>query len=126
MGRRKRWYDPDAELSVRVIPQSDRNESFNSARWRHPRVAPRLGECLLYPLTDGPGLGLLVFLPPMLWVLSLPIFDVIAVIQPLTKGDWALGTSGRAGDDPHALQFLDDLWVCAFVPRTRSGFECHG
>jgi len=91
MGRRKRWYDPDAELSVRVIPQSDRNESFNNARWRHPRIAPRLGECLLYPLADGPGLGLLVFLPPMLWVLSLPIFDVIAVIQPLTKGDWALG-----------------------------------
>jgi hypothetical protein len=91
MGRRKRWYDPDAELSVRVIPQSDRNESFNNARWRHPRVAPRLGECLLYPLNDGPGLGLLVFLPPILWMLSLPIFDVISVIQPLTKGDWALG-----------------------------------
>jgi hypothetical protein len=27
----------------------------------------------------------------VLWVLSLPIFDVIAVLQPLTKGDWALG-----------------------------------
>jgi hypothetical protein len=91
MGRHKRWYDPDAELSVRVIPQADRNEPFNSTRWRHPRVAPRLGECLLYPLTDGPGLGLLVFLPPMLWVLSLPIFDVIAMIQPFTKGDWTLG-----------------------------------
>lgn len=91
MGRRKRWYDPEADLTVRVIPQADRNDSFNSARWRHPRVAPRLGECLLYPLTDGPGLGLLIFLPPMLWILSLPIFDVIAVIQPLTKGDWALG-----------------------------------
>src|SRR5262249_12469990 len=38
-----------------------------------------------------PGLGLLVFLPPMLWVLSLPIFDVISVLQPMTKGDWALG-----------------------------------
>jgi hypothetical protein len=91
MGRHKRWYNPDLELSVRVISQSDRNESFNSTRWRHPRVAPRLGECLLYPLTDGPGLGLLVCLPPMLWVLSLPIFDVVAVMQPLTKGDWALG-----------------------------------
>jgi hypothetical protein len=91
MGTRKRWYDPDAELSVRVIPQDDRNQSFNSARWRHPRVAPRLGECLLYPLTDGPGLGLLIILPPILFMLSLPIFDVIAVIQPLTKGDWALG-----------------------------------
>jgi hypothetical protein len=34
---------------------------------------------------------LLVFFPPILWVLSLPIFDVIAVLQPLTKSDWALG-----------------------------------
>ena len=54
-------------------------------------MSPSLGECLLYPLTDGPGLGLLVFLPPFLWLLSLPIFDVISVLQPLTKGDWALG-----------------------------------
>ncbi len=48
-------------------------------------------ECLAYPLSDGPGLGLLVFLPPMLWVLSLPVFDVISVLQPMTKADWALG-----------------------------------
>ncbi len=48
-------------------------------------------ECLVYPLRDGPGLGLLVFLPPMLWILSLPVFDVISVLQPMTKGDWALG-----------------------------------
>jgi hypothetical protein len=27
----------------------------------------------------------------MLWVLSLPVFDVISVLQPMTKGDWALG-----------------------------------
>jgi hypothetical protein len=52
---------------------------------------PRLSECLLYPLTDGPGVGLLVFFPPFLWVLSLLVFDVIAVLKPFTKGDWALG-----------------------------------
>ena len=56
-----------------------------------PRVSPSLMECLVYPLRDGPGLGLLVFLPPMLWILSLPVFDVISVLQPMTKGDWALG-----------------------------------
>ena len=39
----------------------------------------------------GPGWGLLVLLPPVLWFLSLPIFDIIAVMQPLTKSDWALG-----------------------------------
>jgi hypothetical protein len=42
-------------------------------------------------VTDGPGLGLLVLFPPALWVLSLPIFDFIAVIEPVTKSDWALG-----------------------------------
>jgi hypothetical protein len=90
MARRKRWYSPDAALAVRVIARPVQ-ESLNPLRWRHARVAPSLGECLLYPLTDGPGLALLLFLPPVLWVLSLPIFDIIAVLQPLTKSDWALG-----------------------------------
>ena len=91
MDRPKRWYDAEAALSVRVVTRSDRDEPFSAMRWRHKRVAPSLGECLLYPLADGPGLGLLVFFPPILWLLSLPIFDIIAVLQPLTKGDWKLG-----------------------------------
>jgi hypothetical protein len=91
MARRKRWYNPEADLDVRVIPQADRDGPINLLRWRHPRIPPSLGECLIYPLKDGPGLGLLVFLPPLLWLLSLPIFDIIAVLQPLTKSDWALG-----------------------------------
>ena len=74
-----------------MIPRSDRDESFTLSRWRHPRVEPTLGECLLYPLNDGPGLGLLVLLPPILWLLSLPIFDIIAVLEPLTK------RTGRSG-----------------------------
>jgi hypothetical protein len=90
MARPKRWYDADAAVSVRVVAQHDRDETYCSMRWRHPRVAPTLGECLLYPVKDGPGIGLLVFFPPLLWLLSLPIFDVIAVLQPL-KHDWALG-----------------------------------
>jgi hypothetical protein len=52
---------------------------------------PGLGECMLYPLQDGPGLGLLILFPPLLWGLSLPIFDVISVLEPVTKGNWALG-----------------------------------
>jgi hypothetical protein len=91
MGRLKRWYDPEAAVSVRVVGRDDPNESFCSIRWRHPRVDPTLWECLRYPLTDGPGLGLLFFFPPILWLLSLPIFDIIAVLQPMTKGDWRLG-----------------------------------
>jgi len=91
MARRKRWYNPNDAASVRVITRSAEDESFCALKWRHPRVAPSLGECLAYPLKDGPGLGLLIFFPPALWILSLPIFDVIAVLQPLTKSDWALG-----------------------------------
>jgi len=91
MAKPKRWYNPQADLAVRVVPRSDRDESFCALRWRHPRVAPSLIECLIYPLADGPGLALLVFFPPILWTLSLPIFDIIAVLQPLTKSDWALG-----------------------------------
>jgi hypothetical protein len=90
MAKRKRWYDPDGALTVRVVRPFDRDESSCAIRWRHKRVPPRLGECLAYPLIDGPGLGLLVFFPPILFLLTLPIFDVIAVLEPL-KGDWALG-----------------------------------
>ena len=90
MGRPKRWYNREASLAVRVVGRDDPNESFCSIRWRHPRIDPTLWECLAYPLTDGPGLGLLFFFPPIFWVLSLPIFDLIAVLQPL-KADWRLG-----------------------------------
>jgi hypothetical protein len=91
MARRKRWYDREAALAIRVISHSKEEEAFCAERWRHPRVRPKLGECLAYPLIDGPGLGLLILLPPLMFMLSLPIFDVVAVLQPLTKGNWALG-----------------------------------
>jgi hypothetical protein len=91
MARPKRWYDADASDAIRVIPRSEREHSYVVERWRHPRVMPGLIECLLYPLSDGPGLGLLFIFPPVLWVLTLPVFDFIAVIEPLTKSDWALG-----------------------------------
>ena len=91
MARAKNWYDADASSSLRVIRRSSLDEAYSLERWRHPRTAPTLAECLLYPLADGPGLGLLVLFPPILWFLSLPVYDFIAVIQPLTKSDWALG-----------------------------------
>jgi hypothetical protein len=90
MARRKRWYNPDNALAVQVISRVP-EESWGVVKWRHPRVSPGLCECLVYPLSDGPGLGLLVLLPPLMWVLSLPVFDVIAVLHPMTKADWALG-----------------------------------
>lgn len=90
MARPRRWYDSEAGLAVRVVPRSERESSYVSLRWKHARTMPGVGECLLYPLQDGPGLGLLVLFPPILWGLSLPIFDVISVLDA-AKGNWALG-----------------------------------
>ena len=85
---RKSWYDSSLTDTVRVISDTP---SYGSIRRRHPRVAPGLIECLTYPITDGPGAGLLMFLPPVLTFLTLPIFDVISILEPLSRGDWALG-----------------------------------
>src|SRR6516225_5637467 len=90
MAKLKRWYNPEAIDALRVVAEDKNEPSYVLLRWRHPRVMPGIGECLLYPLSDGPGLGLLVLFPPVLWVLSLPIFDLIAFIV-LSKRDWALG-----------------------------------
>ena len=90
MARPKRWYDPEASQALRVVARSQDELSYTALRWRHPRVMPGIGECLLYPLSDGPGLGLLVFFPPVLWALSLPIFDFIAFLDQ-AKSHWALG-----------------------------------
>lgn len=91
MARPKRWYDPNAATALRLIPRAEQEESWSIVKWRHPRVSPGLAECLVYPLSDGPGLGLLVFLPPIMWILSLPVYDVISYLSPMTRGDWALG-----------------------------------
>ncbi|MCA1684645.1 MAG: hypothetical protein LC745_01415, partial [Planctomycetia bacterium] len=88
---RRSWYDSTAAGSVRLVSKSDAVVGVGPSRRRHPRVAPGLGECLLYPITDGPGVGLLVFMPPVLLFLSLPVFDVIAMLEPLSRGDWAIG-----------------------------------
>ncbi len=86
---RRNWYDASAASSVRVV--STNGETWGTMRRKHPRTAPGLVECLLYPVTDGPGIGILFFLPPLLLFLSLPIFDVVALLEPLSRGDWALG-----------------------------------
>jgi hypothetical protein len=88
---RKSWYDASGADSVRVVSQTSSSPSYSAIRRRHPRVAPSLRECLAYPVIDGAGVGLLVFLPPILMFLTLPIFDVIALLEPLTRGNWAMG-----------------------------------
>lgn len=88
--RRRSWYNASAGGdSVRLIARG--GVLVSSARRRHARTAPGLGECLAFPLLDGPGVGLLVALPPVLFILSLPLFDVVAMIEPDTRADWALG-----------------------------------
>ena len=88
--RRRSWYDASARIeSVRLITRGGGFES--SARHRHSRAAPGLGECLVFPLLDGPGVGLLVLLPAVLFFLSLPIFDVVELVEPVTRANWALG-----------------------------------
>jgi hypothetical protein len=85
------WNNPDLANTVRVIPKDAYDGPINTSRWRHARVMPGLGETLIYPLCDGPGIGLLVFLPPLLWLFTLPIFDVISLIDPFGRASWALG-----------------------------------
>jgi hypothetical protein len=87
---RKSWYDPTAVDAVRVVSERQ-TEGAIARRGLRTRAPVGLAECLRYPFTDGPGVALLVFFPPVLWALSLPVFDVIAVLEPFTKGDWALG-----------------------------------
>ncbi len=44
-------------------------------RRRRRRKPPTLGECLLYPILDGPAVGLMVAFPPFLTVLGIPVLD---------------------------------------------------
>ena len=45
------------------------------------------------PILDGPGVAMIVFMPILLFILTLPIFDVIAILEPLTRGDSLSGCS---------------------------------
>jgi hypothetical protein len=87
----KPWYDERAADAVRVVRAPDSRPAWRVRRRRRRQGLALLGSCLAYPLKDGPGVGLLVFFPPWLWLLSLPVFDWIAIIDPLDKGNWALG-----------------------------------
>jgi hypothetical protein len=49
--------------------------------WRR-RKDLSLRESFLYPIVDGPGIALLVFLPPFLAIMALPVFDMMVHIKP--------------------------------------------
>jgi hypothetical protein len=49
--------------------------------WRR-RKDVSLGECFRYPVVDGPGIALLVFLPPFLAIMAIPVFDMVVHFTP--------------------------------------------
>ncbi len=86
---RKSWYDPNAvKTTVRVV--NDGGVTWGYRKRLHPKVAPGFLECLAYPVTDGPGIGILILMPPLLLALSLPLFDMIALLDTSRK-NWELG-----------------------------------
>ena len=49
--------------------------------WRR-RKDVSLGDGLRYPLVDGPGIALMVVLPPFLAIMALPVFDMMVHFKP--------------------------------------------
>lgn len=49
--------------------------------WRRRRNLS-LTESFSYPIVDGPGIALLVFLPPFLAIMALPVFDMMVQFKP--------------------------------------------
>src|SRR5947209_6885818 len=49
--------------------------------WRR-RKDVTLRSCFAYPVVDGPGVALLVVLPPFLAVMALPVLDMMVHIKP--------------------------------------------
>lgn len=86
---RKAWYNPNAPV-VPTIAEIRTVRSSQRDRQRRLRGSG-LMSCLLHPVCDGPGVALLVFMPPVLFALSLPVFDWIAIVDPFRRADWALG-----------------------------------
>ena len=81
-GKPRRWDARSRPELPEVRTASERRSAALAEQ--APRVRPTegLGASLLYPLRDGPGVALLMFFPPFLWVMSVPIFDLIAILAP--------------------------------------------
>lgn len=66
-----------AWLRVPADPDSVFRPTIHRAKPRRSPRAISLRACLLYPLQDGPGVALLLFLPPFVWLMSVPALDLI-------------------------------------------------
>lgn len=86
----KDWYNPNTYVKVMTAAELRPEDTWRPKFRRHTAKAT-LGHCLLYPLSDGPSVALLVFMPPVLFLLSLPLFDWIALVDPFRRANWALG-----------------------------------
>jgi hypothetical protein len=70
-----------AGQTVSSIPFGFDREGRPIRIWRK-RKDLSLREGFIYPVVDGPGIALLVFLPPFLAIMALPVFDLVVHIKP--------------------------------------------
>ena len=87
------------------------------------RPETRLRESLLYPFWGVTGLALLVFLPPALWLTSLPALGIVAVaLSPPGPGRFA----GVFAFLPATFVFVLVLGLYAAGPGPGADHERHG
>lgn len=70
-----------AGQTVSSIPFGFDREGRPLRVWRR-RKDLSLGESLRYPVVDGPGIALMVLLPPFLAFMALPVFDMMVRFTP--------------------------------------------
>jgi hypothetical protein len=68
--------------AVRRASAAQAQASGRRRRGRSIEAEASLGRCLLYPLRDGPGVAMLVAIPPFFWIMSVPAFDIIRILSP--------------------------------------------
>lgn len=76
------------DVAERPIPDHPRQRARLFARRRRLGEAATLGEALSYPVRDGPGIALLVVMPPLVWFLSVPVLDLIRFTWSGPRGNF--------------------------------------
>ena len=110
----KSWYNPGARV-IRTVAEIDEAAMEMAGRRKRLTRRPTLWQCLLYPICDGPGVALLVFMPPFLLFLSLPVFDWIAIVDPFQRANWALGLLALPIFLPLMLSFAMTFGYCLLI-----------
>lgn len=83
--RPRKWnvrLDPALQISERRLADT----AAEAPRPARRRRLESFGDSLIYPFRDGPGWALLIVMPLFLWLMSVPIFDIIAAVAP--KGEF--------------------------------------